>query len=359
MKKYIDYLKENFLTPEQYIISKFKEHQVILLGEDHAVKNNLDLVINLIPLLYEAGIYNFGMEFGASEDQEDLDLLITSEEYDEAKARRLMFNYNVKWAYKEYTEIYKAAWKLNKSLPKDAKKFRILNLSYVYDWEGFSGMRTPVSFKNIFHKGNIEAFRAKLVEREILSKGEKLLVLTGTPHAFTKFKNPVFEGNADQFYILQCGWFGNRLYEKFGSRIFNIILHQPVMNKNTLLPDITDGIKTIETVMEGLGNKSSGFDLVSTVMGDIQDDSYNSIPYENFTLKEVSDGYIFTAPIRELKGCTVDYEYLKDKSFQEIQNNWPDKDWTPIPNNEEEYWNRIEEYVNLRKRYLLEQKAVL
>lgn len=354
MKKYVQYLKENFLTPEQYIISKFKEHEIILLGEDHAVKNNLDLVINLIPLLYHAGIYNLGMEFGASEDQADLDRLITGEKYDEIEERRLMFNYNVKWAYNEYTDIYKAAWKFNNSLPKDAKKFRILNLSYIYNWEGFSGMRTPINFKKIFHKGNIEAFRANLVEREILSKGERLLILTGTPHAFTKFKNPIFEGNADQFFILQGGWLGNRLYEKFGSRIFNIIMHQPALNINTLLPDTTSGIKTIETVMDILGNKPVGFDLLNTVMGDIPDDSHNSILYKNFTLKEMFDGYIFTKPIREQHGCTVDYSYLKGKSFEEVQKNWPDKDWTPIPKNEDDYWKGIESYANLRKRYLME-----
>lgn len=354
MEKYIEYLKENYLTPEQYIINKFDEHEVILLGEDHAVKNNLDLVINLIPQLYQAGIFNFGMEFGANEDQEDLDKLITGEEYDELEARRLIFNYNVKWAYKEYTDIYKAAWKFNKSLPKDAKKFRILNLSYIYNWKGFLGMRTPVSFKNIFHRGNIEAFRSNIVEREIMSKGEKLLILTGTPHAYTKFKNPVFDGNADQFYTVQGGWFGNRLYEKYGSRIFNIILHQPSMNKNTLLPDATRGIKIIEAVMENLDNKSAGFNLVDTVIGDIPDDSYNSIAYVNFTLKEVSDGYIFTKPIREQQGCTVDYEYLKGKKFEEVINNWPDKDWTPIPNNEYEYWREIEGYVDLNKRYMMD-----
>lgn len=107
--------------------------------------------------------------------------------------------------------------------------------------------------------------------------------------------------------------------------------------------------------MENLDNKPVGFDLVNTIMGDIPDDSYNSIPYKNFTLKEVSDGYIFTKPIREQQGCTVDYEYLKGKNFEEVQNNWPDKDWSPIPKNEEEYWKEIEGYVDLRKRYLMEQ----
>lgn len=149
----------------------------------------------------------------------------------------------------------------------------------------------------------------------------KLLILTGTPHAFTKFKNPIFEANADQFYILQGGWMGNRLYEKYGSKIFNIIMHQPLMNINTLLPDTTRGIKTIETVMESLNNEPVGFDLVNTVIGHIPDDSYYSIPYKN---------------------------------FQEVQTNWPDKDWTPIPKNEEEYWKEIERYVDLRKRYFME-----
>lgn len=353
MEKYVQYLKENFLTPEEYVISKFNKHDIILLGEDHAVKNNLLLAIDLIPLLYQAGIYNFGMEFGASENQADLDRLINSEEYDELEARRLLFNYNVKWAYKEYTDIYKAAWKLNNSLPKDAKKFKILNLSYKYNWEGFCGMRTPISLKKIFHKGNIEAFRANLIEKEILSKGEKLLILTGTAHAFTRFKNPITDCNADQFYTLQGGWLGNRLFEKYGSRIFNIILHQPQMNINTMFPDITSGIKTIEVVMENLGNKSVGFDLVNTVMGDITDDSYYSIPYENFTMKEVSDGYIFTKQIKEQQGCTVDYEYLKGKNFEEVQNNWPDTDWTPIPKNEDDYWKEIKSYVDLRERYLM------
>ncbi|MGD6818291.1 ChaN family lipoprotein [Metabacillus sp. 113a] len=351
MEKYISYLKENFLTPEQYILSKFEEHEVILLGEDHAVKNTLDLAISLIPQLYQSGVYTFGMEFGASEDQADLDRLITSEEYDETEARRLLFNYNVRWAYKEYADIYKAAWKLNKSLPKGERKFRILNLSYMYNWEGYSGMRTPTSLKKVFHKGNILAFRANLVEREILSKGEKLLVLTGTPHAYTKFKFPVVDSNADEFYSLQGGGFGNRLHEKFGSKIFNVLIHQPAIHINTLLPHATKGIKTIETVMERLDYQPVGFDLMNTVMGEIPDDGYNSIPYENFTLKEVSDGYIFTKPLRKQQGCTVDYEYLKGKNFEDVQNHWPDKDWTPIPENEKEYWKEIEGYVDLRERY--------
>jgi hypothetical protein len=82
-----EYLKANFQSPEQYILSKFKTHDVILLSEDHAVKHNLVMARNIIPELYKAGIYNFGMEFGAEEDQATLDSLVTAPVYSEEVAR--------------------------------------------------------------------------------------------------------------------------------------------------------------------------------------------------------------------------------------------------------------------------------
>ncbi len=68
----------------------------------------------------------------------------------------------------------------------------------------------------------------------------------------------------------------------------------------------------------------------------------------------MSDGYIFTKPINKQQGCTVDYSYLEGKNYEEVQNNWPDNDWNPIPKDEEEYWKVIEGYVDLRKRYSME-----
>ncbi|MDT8715957.1 ChaN family lipoprotein [Clostridium sp. 19966] len=354
MEAYVNYLEKNYLTPQQYVLNKFQTHDVILLGENHAVKDNLEFVISIIPKLYENGIYNLGMEFGAAEDQDDLDRLITSEEYDENEARGLMYNYNVKWAYKEYTDVYKAAWKLNKSLPKDAVKFRVLNLSYVYNWSAFSRIRTPINAKKIFHKGNTEIYRANIIEKEVLNKGQKLLVLTGIVHAFTRYKSPVYDHNAEHFYHLQGGWLGNRLYEKYGNRIFSILLHQGLQNINTLVLSNTSGVKTIEAIMNNLKNKSAGFDLVNSIMGDIRDDSYYSIGYNDFSLKDLFDGYIFIKPLKSLQGCSIDHKYIQGKKYDEIIDKYPDKDWSPIPVNEKEYWEKVSEYVNMSKRYFID-----
>ena len=126
------YIRNKAISPQAYVIEKFKTYDVILLGEHHLVKQNLQFVTQLISELYRNGIYAIGMEFGAQEDQHVLDSLVLAPAYDEQTARQIMFNYNVTWGYQEYIDVYKAAWKFNHTLPANARKFRILNLSYLF-----------------------------------------------------------------------------------------------------------------------------------------------------------------------------------------------------------------------------------
>lgn len=112
VKKSLKYLKENNKNPYEYVLEKLEKNSVVLLMEDHGIKENLTFCKNLLKKLHEKGIYNFGMEFGAQENQKELDELINAAEYDENKARKIMRNYNAMWAYKEYMDIYKEAWEI-------------------------------------------------------------------------------------------------------------------------------------------------------------------------------------------------------------------------------------------------------
>ena len=104
----------SFMEPKEYIVSLFDSGaDIVLLAEDHGVRENLEFVRSLLPELYRHGVYMLGMEFGASEDQEVLDSLLTAPEYDERLARELMYRYNCAWAIKEYTDLYHAAWSLS------------------------------------------------------------------------------------------------------------------------------------------------------------------------------------------------------------------------------------------------------
>lgn len=65
----VEYLKQHPKNPKDYLVSKFRNYPLVLLGEDHAVKENLDFVKSIIPDLYKAGVYNLCMEFGAFESK--------------------------------------------------------------------------------------------------------------------------------------------------------------------------------------------------------------------------------------------------------------------------------------------------
>jgi len=348
----LDYIKKNGKAPDDYVIQKFGAYDVILLGESHALKDNLDFVASLIPKLYKAGVYNIGMEFGASEDQQRLDSLVNAPEYNEQLARDLMFNYNVGWAYKEYTDIYRAAWNYNHTLPAKAKKFRILNLSYKYNWSGFTPPRTPDNMAKVFPKGTVDKFRAELVEKEIIQKKEKILVLTGTPHAYTRYQSGTFEYNADNFCHYDDGWFGNRLYKDFPNKVFSILLHQPFynfQNKRPVLLSPANG--EIERLMAANNNQPLGFDLINSPVGALPDSSSYSLCHSNFTMDQFFDGYIFLKPFSQMSGCTVDTLFFAGKSWDQIQGQISDPDWRPKPKSLDEYIKQIKTFADISARF--------
>lgn len=350
--KSIQYLLDHKQSPQEYIASIFTTKDIVLLSEEHRVKENLELVKSLIPFLYKKGVYTIGMEFGASENQKTLDSLILAPTYNEDLARKLMFNYNSGWVFKGYTDLYKAAWAFNKTIAGSARKFRILNLSYRYNWSSFSGSRTAEKMKKVFYKGNTEAYRFGIVEKEIIAPGEKILILTGDIHAFTRYKFPVYDFLAVDFTRLENGYFGNLLYDKYPEKVYSVLLHKPLMNLPDTKPELVSPANgAIERIMQQLGNEPLGFDLVHTPLGKLRDDSYYSLGHKDFTLGDFYDGYVFLKPIKKLSGCEIDTAFLTQKNWEKAKDNVADPDWRARPKSLEQYWKQIREYGDIPKKY--------
>ena len=177
------YLKTHWMSPEDYVVEKFKTHDIIFLGEMHRVKHDVELVQNLIPLLYKAGIYNLGIEFGADEMQEIVDALITAPTYDEALAREILFKWSTYWGYKEYMDLYRKAWELNHSLPADARKFRVVNLDYHPRYDLRQKPMTAELIKKVYYGGDRDEHMAQVIVKEFIEKGQKALIYSGAMHA--------------------------------------------------------------------------------------------------------------------------------------------------------------------------------
>lgn len=346
------WVKQNALSPADYLVDRFQDYDIIFLAEDHAIQNNLEFVASLIPALHEVGVYTLGMEFGAVEVQQRLDSLITAEAYDEQVAREIMFRYNVGWAYEEYMDIYRAAWAFNQSLSEGERPFRVLNISYEYHWPELKGVQSPENMSRVFHKGTPDAFRAELIEQELISKGEKGLFLVGSVHGFTRYKMPSLNVIKDNFVEYEDQYLGNRLYRKYPDKVFSVLLHYPFGNRLNHSPSmVTPANGRLEEIMSLNRNQPAGFNLIHTPMGKLSDNSYYSMGYPGFTLDQLFDGYLFLAPVKDQEGCTIDEHWFDGHTWDEVKPNIPDPYWKPELHNLDEYMELIRDYANLRKRY--------
>ena len=333
-----------FNHPKDYLLQAFKQHDVVLLAEDHAVKTHLDFVKDLIPDLHAAGVYYLAMEFGASEDQDTLNQLLTGKTFDRNLARTLMFHYNVRWAYKEYLDLYEAVWRLNQIRPKNTAPFLLINMSYIFDWSDYNGVRTKENLQRVFHKGPIDEYRAKII-MDIKQADEKILILTGTVHAL---KHPLIQSQSiSENDLLKTKWLGEHLYDAYGDRVTNLLFHQPL---EPLMEMVTQKQTTPSPTafVEQHLSKPAGFDLKKYATHHDRN-SHNVFDF----FAHFFDGYLYVAPLHACAGATVDEHFLDEQSFSDVLAQWPDKDWTPAPKNEKDYWQIIHDYVDLKKRYTL------
>ena len=318
IEKLAAYLKLHWKSPEDYVVSKFRDHDIVFIGEYHRIKHDVELIHKLIPRLYKAHVYNLGIEFGSYEHQDKVDRLITAETYDENLARWLIFQQDVAWGYKEYEDIYRAAWKLNSSLPRRARKFRVVNLGYRANWTARKEQMTREDWDKVWWQGDPDAHMADVVVKEFVDKGEKALIYSGNHHAFTRYHQPIYDFENKKFLRFNTTRMGNLVYNKIGDRAFNIYLHAPWGSNTNLDVDTRPMHGTIDAVMQKLNNKRIGFDVKHSPFGAIADNqSYYSLGYANFTLDKYCDGYIFQGRLEDYEGVTVDPLSVTEANLQE------------------------------------------
>ncbi|MBI1741403.1 MAG: hypothetical protein HY233_13430 [Acidobacteriales bacterium] len=314
------YLKSHWQTPEDYVVGKFVVYDLVFLGEQHLIKHNLELVQNLIPRLYRAGVYNLGIEFGEHAYQAEVDRLITADTYDENLARWLMFKFKPDWGYKEYMDIYRAAWALNHSLPKDSRKFRVVNLGPRIEYR-FMKQDDRISkedAKKIFPDGDFDEFMAQTILTDFVAKGQKALIYSGAHHSFTRYKQSAYDWEARKFLFFVDSRMGNIVYRQVPDKVFTIILHYPWWSRKAL-DDVQYPVGgAIDSVMSAFKDQRVGFDVKGSPFGKLRDpDTAYSSGYDDFALSTFTDGYIFLGPFREYEGCTVDPEFITAENLQE------------------------------------------
>lgn len=336
-------------APTGFLLRQFADADVVLLAEDHGVRQNLAFLHSLIPDLYGAGVRSIAMEFGDVEQQAELDQLVTARRYDEAVARNLMFQYDPGWPLRDYWDVYRAAWAFNRTLPRGAAPFRIINLTYRLAWEEMAGPMMPATAARVFHKGPVDPYRARVVQREILDRGEKTLAFVGWPHAITRFALPLFDFNAPGFVRRETRNLGHVLHAEHPGRVRSVILHAPFLSK--------DGLRLVQPA-EGALERAfmahgapCAFDLRGPA-GSLRDSSSHAVGDPAFTIGDFADGYIILDRLSRLEGCALDPDYVTPATFEDARRRFP-RELRRQPQTLEEYWESSRAFVDIRARYAM------
>ncbi len=310
------YLAARSASPEDYIIAKFSDHDVVFVGEQHRIRHDPELIQHLIPLLYRNGIFTLCTEFARREDQPLVDRLLSAPTYDEALAREITFRFLAFWGYQEYTDVYKVAWKLNRSLPAGARPFRILAVNDSPDW---SLIKRPEDWRDReimkrVRQGCSEEFWAKVILDEVVAKGEKALVYSGINHAFTEYKQPIVDEKTHTFVRFGDTRMGNFVFQKIGKRAITVFLHAPWNSAEGyegryVYP--VDGV--IDAVMRTVepARRRVGFDTRGTPFGRLPaTTAVYKHGYPDFRLEQFCDGYIYQKPLSEYVGVTPIHDFI-------------------------------------------------
>ena len=309
-------------SPEEYVVSKFVNHDVVIIGEPHRIRQHVEFIQGIIPELYRHGVYTLAMEFARRIDQPLIDSLMKEPVYDEKLARRIVFLDIWDWGYQEYVDIFRRAWEFNHSLPATARRFRILALNNRARWQivKTDAEANDWRIRYAVWYGDSEKDWAQPLMDEVVAKHEKALVYTGTHHAFTRYEFPIV--SQGRFIRTEPERFGNYLYRALGDRVFMIAMHRPMPGRQgyeapLVLP--ADGL--IDNVLDGLQRKRLGFDLVGTPVGKLtSDNTVYSQGHEPFTLDKFADGYLVFGPVWEMDAVHVIPDFINAENLEDARN---------------------------------------
>jgi hypothetical protein len=324
------YIAAAHLTPEEYVISKFEEHDIIFIGEFHRIKQDVKLIQNLIPQLHENGIYHLGIEYALYEDQAIIDSLITSNSYDESAAHTLLFNQFPFWGYQEYADIFKTAWALNRNLPEGSRPFRIVGLNVKADWSHVTceaDREDPAVMKLVWAKGNPEEFMAATIMHEFVANEERALVFSGLHHAFTEYREPRVNHETLEFLGFAQSRMGNIIHDSIGDRAMTIMLHAPWLNaKGYDHPYVYPVDGMVDALLASLPAfyQNVGFDVKGTPFASLPArKTLYAFGYEKFSFGDICDGYICRCALSACSGVTPIENFINDENLDEAKRQSP------------------------------------
>lgn len=296
-----DIRTRGFEEPAELVLRQFHTKDVVFLGEPHKVREHLRFMADLIPALHAHGVDHLFYEFMAHEDNRAIDSMLNAPVFDRRLAGRWLAGPVYDWAFAEYVDVLESAWKVNRTAPP-GRKFHVLGINNRTFWGPDRNQRWQ------------ERDWAGVILQATDYGKKKALVYCGTHHALYKVTLPYFENGAVAGHAVRDR-VSHYVVDALGAqRVSTIWLHY-------LWPD--EGFRMRHVPHGGLFDSLAcaldrpyAFDAdTSRWSTHLDTGSVYAAGTAGMALRDLVDGYIVLAPVRDLHLCTYIQGYIDERDL--------------------------------------------
>lgn len=342
-----DWVGANANDPVDYIVSRFREDRIVFLGEMGRVKEQIQVVIDAIPALYDTGVRHLGVGFALSRDQERIDSLVTADTFDEELAHSILFDRMVVWGFEEYVDVFRAAWELNSGLADGSPPFTIVGLEVDQDYSHIvepNDAEDPEKIRQVFAEGIPDVHMADVIREQILGSGVRALIYVGMQHAYTEFRNRAYAERAEELNMGETRRVGNIIYDQIGDDASTVLIHSPWGDERSQNGMAYPAGGAVDALLEKLPveERAMGFDVDGGPFADLPVYAKSLTEgYDRLRFGEVTDGYITLGLFTDYQPATPIDGFITDANFDRAVANFPG----PTPQDENLSAQQMNEYI--------------
>lgn len=294
IKPYVEFLNsKNPQTAKDYILQKFKNHDIVILCErDHRDLSQYQLIKEILEdkyflthvgnLFTEIGVVNLNPEINKVLKSSNLDSLTLNKKLAQFQQNS---EYHPVWEKYNFQFLLKSIYEINK---KSKQKISYYPSDVKFDW---SEVIDSKDYRKKLMK--LEEDRDSIIANNIINefknlKNKKALIILNYRHAFNR--NIKTEGeelkNASKY-----------LFDYFGKKATNILINGVYQDSNGKTNMLQSG--KWDASFKFLNIENIGFDLKNSPFGNDNFDFWSS--KNSFNYNDIFDGFVFYKPLEKFK----------------------------------------------------------
>lgn len=331
MTEMIEYL-DGAPGPGDLVVKMLTNADVVLVGETGYAQQQVQTLVDMIPVLDRAGIHYLGYEYANRSDQEKIDRLLTSPTFDEELAKQILFNHLVVFGYQEHVEVFRSAWTVNRTKSAGDESFRILGISTVPNYGPITSsedLENAEIMRQVFADAIPDSFMANSIIELIIEPRHKAAVYVQISYAMTKLEQTQYEENMAEMGFAGEQRTGNILENRYGNRVATVVMHGPVQDSRSQIGFgyLAGGIVDQAVRSMNNGPRPVGFVVEGSPFSDVPVLAIGAADKSaQATLLEMADGYIAPAPIREFVPLTAIPGFITDVNLAVAREKFPGAD---------------------------------